>query len=149
MVKSSQDIEMVSPLEEIQLLVESHADDGDAEEAVTKIQQQNRKVMDAVELVMKLKIDHEVKTEWENEHEVPNIVVQEEIVEYPQIVLVVEDRRLAFDGNDDDEIITIGGRTFTQRVLTGFLTKLTWNLAEGNIQKPKRMMIGKEAAYNP
>ena len=36
-VKSSQDIEMVSPLQEIQLLVESHADDGDAEEAVTKI----------------------------------------------------------------------------------------------------------------
>ena len=31
--------------------------------------------------------------------------------------------------------------------LTGFLTKLTWNLAEGNIQKRKRMMIGKEAAY--
>ena len=94
--------------------MESHAYDGDAEEAVTKIQQQNRKVMDAVELVMKLKIDHEVKTEWENEHEVPNIVVQEEIVECPQIVLVVEDRRLAFDGNDDDEIITIGGRTFTR-----------------------------------
>ena len=33
--------------------------------------------------------------------------------------------------------------------MTGSLTKLTWNLAEGNIQKPKRMMIGKEAAYNP
>ena len=31
--------------------------------------------------------------------------------------------------------------------LTGFLTKLTWNLAEGNIQKRKYMMIGKEAAY--
>ena len=31
--------------------------------------------------------------------------------------------------------------------LTGLLTKLTWNLAEGNIQKRKRMMIGKEAAY--
>ena len=33
--------------------------------------------------------------------------------------------------------------------LTGLLTKLTWNLAEGNIQKLKRMMIGKEAAYIP
>ena len=33
--------------------------------------------------------------------------------------------------------------------MTGSLTKLTWNLAEGNIQKLKRMMIGKEAAYNP
>jgi len=31
--------------------------------------------------------------------------------------------------------------------LTGFLTKLTWNLAEGNIQRRKRMMIRKEAAY--
>ena len=87
--------------------MESHADDGDAEEAVTKIQQQNRKVMDALELVMKLKVDYKVRTEWENEHEVSNIVVQEEIVEYPQIVPVVEDRRLAFDGNDDDEVITI------------------------------------------
>ena len=51
MVKSSQDIEMVTPLEKTQSLVESHADNGDAEEAVTKIQQQNRKVMDALELV--------------------------------------------------------------------------------------------------
>ena len=42
---------------------------------------------------MKLKKDHEVKTEWENEHEVPDIVVQEVIVEYPQIDPVVEDRR--------------------------------------------------------
>ena len=47
-VKSSQDIEMVSPLEEIQLLVESHADDGDAEEAVTKIQQQTRKASNSI-----------------------------------------------------------------------------------------------------
>ena len=31
--------------------------------------------------------------------------------------------------------------------LTGLLTKLTWNLAEGNIQRRKRMMIGMEAAY--
>ena len=51
MVKSLQDTEMVSPLEKTQFLVESHAYDGDAEEAVTKIQQQNRKVMDALELV--------------------------------------------------------------------------------------------------
>ena len=31
--------------------------------------------------------------------------------------------------------------------LTGLLTKLTWNLAEGNIQRRKRMMIGTDAAY--
>ena len=31
--------------------------------------------------------------------------------------------------------------------LTSLLTKLTWNLAEGNIQKLKKMMIGKEATY--
>ena len=31
--------------------------------------------------------------------------------------------------------------------LTSLLTKLTWNLAEGNIQRRKRMMIGTEAAY--
>ena len=31
--------------------------------------------------------------------------------------------------------------------LTGLLTKLTWNLAEGNIQRRKRMMIGTEATY--
>ena len=92
--------------------MESHADDGDAEEAVTKIQQQHGKVMDALELVMKSKVDYKARTEWENEHEVSHMVVQEEIVEYPQIVPVTEDRRLAFDGNDDDEVITIGGRIF-------------------------------------
>ena len=41
------------------------------------------------------------------------------------------------------------GYSNSSHSLTGSLTKLTWNLAEGNIQKPKRMMIGKEAAYNP
>ena len=41
------------------------------------------------------------------------------------------------------------GYSNSSRSLTGSLTKLTWNLAEGNIQKLKRMMIGKEAAYSP
>ena len=41
MVKSSQDMEMVSPLEKTKFLVESHAYDGNAEEAVTNIQQQD------------------------------------------------------------------------------------------------------------
>ena len=41
------------------------------------------------------------------------------------------------------------GYSNSSRSLTGSLTKLTWNLAEGNIQKLKRMMIGKEAAYIP
>ena len=91
--------------------MESHADDGDAEEAVTKIQQQNREVMDALELVRKPKVDYEARIEWETEYEVSQMV-QEEIVEYPQIVSVTEDRRLAFDGSDDDDVITIGGRIF-------------------------------------
>ena len=39
------------------------------------------------------------------------------------------------------------GYSNSSHSLTGSLTKLTWNLAEGNIQKAKRMMIGKEAAY--
>ena len=41
------------------------------------------------------------------------------------------------------------GYSNSSRSLTGSLTKLTWNLAEGSIQKLKRMMIGKEAACSP
>ena len=50
-----------------------------------------------------------------------------------------------------EKALTMTGfnRRLAHSVLTGFLTKLTWNLAEGNIQKPKRMTIVKEAAYNP
>ena len=33
--------------------------------------------------------------------------------------------------------------------MTGSLTKLTWNLAEGSIRTQKTMIIGKEAAYIP
>ena len=33
--------------------------------------------------------------------------------------------------------------------LTGFLTKLTWNLAEGNIQRLQRMMIEKGSCVFP
>ena len=82
--KSSQDIEVV-PVDTL-LVAEGHADRGDVKEAVTRIQQQVRstrgafedffgeyfspgyllrfrqKVVDAEELVIKLKIDHDGKT---------------------------------------------------------------------------------------
>ena len=47
-------------------------------------------------------------------HTVPEEIANDwQTYGYPQIRRVTEDRRLAFDGNDDDEVITIGERTFT------------------------------------
>ena len=48
-------------------------------------------------------------------HTVPEEIANDwQTFGYPRIQRVTEDRRLAFDGNDDDEVITIGERTFTR-----------------------------------
>ena len=48
-------------------------------------------------------------------HTVPEEITNDwQTFGYPRIQRVTEDRRLAFDGNDDDEVITIGERTFTR-----------------------------------
>ena len=177
--KSSQDIEMV-PVDTL-LVSEVHADKGDVKEAVTKIKQQVRRtrgafedffgeefnpsyslivkheVVDAEELAMKLKVDHDEKTALRIQfgtratHAGFLSLYIAQSADLGQRLLQL--RSVSFYSRSDlSMMMEEAWKRFNRRTLTSRVSKLsglTWNLAEGSTRTQKKMMNGSAYIRDP